>query len=82
MTGDRHYSLSFPDVENCFPDGETLIEAVEMAQDALSLLSVLEDKGEPTYPNILLIDAIWAPDGASMVLVQKLIPRKRVVSFL
>jgi antitoxin HicB len=38
MTGDRHYSLSFPDLENCFTDGETLIEAVEMAQDALGLL--------------------------------------------
>lgn len=31
------YSISFPDVPNCFTGAETLEEALEMAQDALCL---------------------------------------------
>ena len=32
------YSVSFPDVKGCFTSGETLAEALEMAQDALCLM--------------------------------------------
>lgn len=32
------YSVSFPDVPGCFTSGETLPEAIEMAEDALCLM--------------------------------------------
>ena len=44
------YSVSFPDLKGCLSEGDTLEEAVEMAQDALGayLASVIErDIGVP-----------------------------------
>ena len=32
------YSVRFPDIENCFTSGQTIQEAVEMAQDVLNLM--------------------------------------------
>ena len=38
--------VTFPDIENCFTIGETLVEALEMGEDVLSLmLVVMEDDG-------------------------------------
>lgn len=63
------YSVRFPDLENCFTDGETLVEAVEMAEDALgSLLSVLEDDGI-NIPAPSKAQDIDLPEGASLVLI-------------
>lgn len=40
------YYVNFPDIENCFTDGKTLPEAIEMGEDALSLmLCQMEDVG-------------------------------------
>ena len=48
---DDGYLVSFPDIENCFTDGNTLDEALEMAQDALNLmLMTMEDDGKPIAP--------------------------------
>lgn len=45
------YSVRFPDIENCFTDGNTLAEALEMAQDALNLmLMTMEDEKLPIAP--------------------------------
>ncbi len=42
---DGGYSVSFPDVKGCYTQGETLTEALEMAEDALGLmLCTYEDK--------------------------------------
>lgn len=39
------YSVSFPDLDGCFTEGDTLEEAVEMAQEALGLYLVsLEER--------------------------------------
>lgn len=44
---DAGYSVAFPDVDGCFTSGETLSEAIYMAEDALNLiLMVKEDAGE------------------------------------
>lgn len=32
------YSVNFPDIDGCFTCGATLVEAIEMASDALSLM--------------------------------------------
>jgi antitoxin HicB len=66
---DGVFVVSFPDLENCFTDGETLAEAVEMAEDALgSLLSVMEDDGDH-IPAPSKAEDIELPDGASLVLI-------------
>jgi antitoxin HicB len=63
------YSVSFPDLENCFTDGETLAEAVDMAEEALgALLSDIEDKGEH-IPAPSKAEDIELPEGASLVLI-------------
>ena len=53
---DGGFSVSFPDIEGCFTQGETIEEAYEMAFDALGLaLSFLEDEKSviplPSAPN-------------------------------
>ena len=41
------YTVNFPDVPNCFTDGDTLAEAIEMANDVLCLrLYDIEESGE------------------------------------
>jgi predicted RNase H-like HicB family nuclease len=49
------YSVSFPDVGGCFTNGDDIIDAIEMAKDALCLMLYdKEEDGEsipaPTYP--------------------------------
>ena len=40
------YSIDFPDIPGCVTDGKDLVEAMEMAEDALaSCLCVYEDEG-------------------------------------
>ncbi len=42
------YSVNFPDIEGCFTCGDTLHEAVKMAEDVLPLmLVVMEDDKKP-----------------------------------
>lgn len=43
---DNAYSVSFPDVDGCFTSGDSITEAIEMAEDALCLMlySLEEDK--------------------------------------
>ena len=42
------FSIFFPDVEGCYTQGDTMVEAVEMAEDALNLM--LWDKEESKEP--------------------------------
>ena len=45
---DGLYSVEFPDLEGCFTSGETLPDAIEMAEDALCLMLYdMEEDGEP-----------------------------------
>lgn len=42
------YSVRFPDIDGCFTDGNSLVEAMEMAEDALALmLYEYEAEGKP-----------------------------------
>lgn len=53
---DTGYSVRFPDLENCFTSGKDLVEALEMAQDALNLMlwdmednhKAIQNPSEPT----------------------------------
>ncbi len=48
---DGGYSVSFPDIAGCFTCGETLAEAVEMAEDALGLMLVTMEDDHTSIPN-------------------------------
>lgn len=55
---DGGFSVSFPDISGCYSQGETLLEALEMATDALNLmLWEKEERKEkipdPSYPNMI-----------------------------
>lgn len=66
---DAGYSVEFPDIENCFTCGETLEEAMEMAEDALAMmLTDMEDKKQP-IPTASEPRRIDAPKDAIVSLV-------------
>ena len=48
-TEEGKFQASFPDLECCYAEGDTLEEAVEMAQDAIGLM--LEDCAELPAPS-------------------------------
>lgn len=48
---EQGYSVRFPDIEGCYTCGETIPEAIEMAEDALCLMLYdREEDGEPIPP--------------------------------
>lgn len=64
---DDCYLVNFPDIKNCFTDGENLAEALEMANDVLCLmLHNLEENGE-TIPSPSNIDDVKLPNEDSFV---------------
>lgn len=45
------FSVAFPDIDGCFTSGDSLPDAIEMAQDALSLMLYdMEESGAPIPP--------------------------------
>jgi len=45
---DGNVMAEFPDLPNCFTEGETMIEAIELAEDALCMiLCDMEDRAQP-----------------------------------
>lgn len=63
------FIINFPDLENVFTDGETLADAVEMAEDCLGMMLIdYEDDGNVIPPSPA--KAIEVPEGASLVLIQ------------
>ena len=62
------YLVTFPDLGNCFTDGDTVEDSLENATDALNLMLV--DEVPEKIPNPTPIEQIVAPAGGfvSMVL--------------
>ncbi len=51
------YSVSVPDLDGCFTQGETLAEAVEMAEDAIGLfLDGLKAAPQPSDPRDIAVE--------------------------
>lgn len=44
------YSVNFPDVENCFTDGDSLINAMEMAEDVLTMMLCFREQEKKLIP--------------------------------
>ena len=63
------YLVTFPQLENCFTDGDDLNEALTNAEDALSLmLYTLEEEGTPAALSGTALD-IPAPEGGFATLI-------------
>lgn len=66
---EKCYYVNFPDIENCFTDGKSLPEAIEMGEDALALmLCQMEDDGTP-IPNATDIKSISAAPDETVSLI-------------
>lgn len=67
---DGGYLVDFPDIPNCFTDGDTLEEAFENAEDALALTlwGMEEEKSEIVPPTS--VDKIVAPPGGYVFLIK------------
>lgn len=69
---DGGYIVTFPDLDNCFTYGETLVEAVEMAEDVLlTMLDYMEEIGEdiPVASSVEKFKELL-PSGASLVNIE------------
>ena len=44
------YSVNFPDVENCYTSGDSLIDAMEMASDVLAMTLTSMEREKLTIP--------------------------------
>lgn len=63
------YTVDFPDVPSCYTDGETLAEALEMANDVLCLrLYDIEESGA-TIPAPSAVQDIKVPEGSFVSMV-------------
>ena len=68
----RGYIATFPDLDNYFTYGETLVEAVEMAEDVLlTMLDYMEEIGEdiPAASSVEKLKELL-PSGASLVNIE------------
>lgn len=63
---EKGYSVSFPDLEGCFTNGETLEEAFAMAKEALALY--LDDIQELPAPSKM--QDVKVEDGETVMLVE------------
>ena len=82
---DGLYSVEFPDLEGCFTSGETLPDAIEMAEDALCLMLYdMEEDGEtitsPSNPKDIAVsdDALVSLVGCDTLEYRKLYNNKSV----
>ncbi len=67
---DGHLLVTFPDVPECFTEGDGLTETLELASDALCMmLCEREDKGE-TLPKATDAALLTAEPGETLVLVR------------
>lgn len=66
---DQTFNVDFPDLENVFTDGDTLHEAITMAEDVLgTMLTYNEDMNIPFNPPSPAKE-IHIPEGASLILI-------------
>lgn len=63
------YSVMFPDIDGCFTCGDTLPEAVEMAEDALCLALYDREEDREPIPEASSIKAVQAQTDEIVSLV-------------
>lgn len=65
-----YYNVSFPDLAGCLTFGESLPNAVEMAEDALGGYLLISEIDGDDIPPATPAKAIDVPEGASLILVE------------
>ncbi|MBQ7644514.1 MAG: type II toxin-antitoxin system HicB family antitoxin [Spirochaetales bacterium] len=63
------FVVSVPDIEGCFTEGETLAEAMFMAQDALAMMLVYHEDNNKAIPDPTPLKEVKASDGSIVSLV-------------
>lgn len=61
------YSISFPDIEGCFTEGDTMEEALEMAEAAMGL--AMDNNGVFVYPPVSNIKDIKTSGDDFVVMI-------------
>jgi len=74
---DSGYSVSFPDLEGCFTDGDTLEEAIEMAQEALGLYLVSLEERDIIVPMSSDISTVECSENEFTTLITTSIEKYR-----
>lgn len=64
------YMVDFPDIENCYTDGDTWEEAIENAEDALALMLWSMENDKEAIPPASNPTNINVPKGAILVCVK------------
>ena len=64
------YSVFFPDLEGCFTQGDTELEAVDMAEDALNLMLWHMEESKDPIPKPSKASAISLQDDDFVMLVK------------
>lgn len=66
---DQTFSVDFPDLENVFTDGDTLHEAITMAEDVLGQMLALNEEDNLPFNPPSPAKEIHVPEGASLILI-------------
>lgn len=61
------YSVEFPDLEGCYTSGNSLAEAIEMAEDVLALVLYDKEENNEPIPNPSTIHEIKTNDIVSLI---------------
>ncbi len=67
---DGHLMVEFPDIPNCFTEGDTLVEALELAEDALSMMLAEREDNDQVLPKPTNASAIHCGPGETVALVK------------
>lgn len=68
--------VSFPDIENCFTQGKDMVEAIEMAEDALALSLVYMEDSKMSIPEASEIKELDGNEITSLVVADTMKYRK------
>lgn len=64
-----YYLVKFPDIPNCFTDGDNMADAILKGEDALSLILWGMEKDNETIPVPSAADKIQVPAGAILTYI-------------
>lgn len=69
LEADGGYSITFPDLEGCNTEGDTLEEALEMAKDALGIYLYTLNQDNKTFPIASKPEEMKLKQGQFMALI-------------
>ncbi len=67
--GNGLYSINFPDLDGCFTSGDSLVDAMEMAEDVLACVLADAEKDGTPIPTATPIRQVAVNDGSFVTLI-------------